>query len=75
LSAKGVSLRAHFVLVCVSEYGELSQQQVADQIAIDRSDLVKLIDQLEALEQVTAAAPLSIAGATSYSLTPSADAP
>jgi MarR family transcriptional regulator, lower aerobic nicotinate degradation pathway regulator len=52
LGEEGLSLRAHFVLVCLSEYGELSQQQVADRIAMDRSDLVKLIDHLEALDQV-----------------------
>jgi DNA-binding MarR family transcriptional regulator len=52
LSDAGLSLRGHFVLACLDEYGELSQQQVADRIAIDRSDIVKLIDHLEALGQV-----------------------
>jgi DNA-binding MarR family transcriptional regulator len=52
LSDAGLSLRGHFVLACLEEYGELSQQQVADRIAIDRSDIVKLIDHLEALGQV-----------------------
>lgn len=52
LAEKGLSVRTHAVLVCLDEYGELSQQQVADRVAIDRSDLVKLIDQLESLGQV-----------------------
>jgi MarR family transcriptional regulator, lower aerobic nicotinate degradation pathway regulator len=52
LSDADLSLRGHFVLACLDEYGELSQQQVADRIAMDRSDIVKLIDRLEALGQV-----------------------
>jgi MarR family transcriptional regulator, lower aerobic nicotinate degradation pathway regulator len=52
LSEKGLSARTYGVLVCLGEYGELSQQQVGDRVAIDRSDLVKLIDQLEALGRV-----------------------
>lgn len=52
LSAEGLSLRSVLVLACLSEDGEWSQQQVADRAAIDRSDLVKLIDQLEALGMV-----------------------
>lgn len=52
LSGMGLSARSYAVLVCLGEYGELSQQQVGDRVAIDRSDLVKLIDQLEALGQV-----------------------
>jgi DNA-binding MarR family transcriptional regulator len=49
LGARGLSLRSVLVLACLSEDGEWSQQQVADRVAIDRSDMVKLIDQLEAL--------------------------
>jgi MarR family transcriptional regulator, lower aerobic nicotinate degradation pathway regulator len=52
LGGMGLSVRNYAVLVCLDEYGELSQQQVGDRTAIDRSDLVKLIDQLEALGQV-----------------------
>jgi MarR family transcriptional regulator, lower aerobic nicotinate degradation pathway regulator len=52
LGAEGLSLRSVLVLACLSEDGELSQQQVADRGGIDRSDMVKLIDQLEALGMV-----------------------
>lgn len=48
LGAEGLSLRTVLVLACLED-GEWSQQQVADRVAIDRSDMVKLIDQLEAL--------------------------
>lgn len=52
LDAEGLSMRTHFVLVCLSEDGELSQQQVCDRVAVDRSDMVRLIDRLEAADQV-----------------------
>ncbi|MCW7944439.1 hypothetical protein AAW14_21070 [Streptomyces hygroscopicus] len=44
---EGLSSRAHFVLLCLHKYGELSQRDLSDRIAMDRSDLVKLIDGLE----------------------------
>lgn len=53
LGAKGLSLRAHYVLACLGESGELSQQQVATRLGMDRSDMVKLVDHLEALGQAT----------------------
>jgi DNA-binding MarR family transcriptional regulator len=52
----GLSGRGHFVLVCLSEYGELSQRELADLIAMDRSDLVKLLDTLESSGQLRRAA-------------------
>ncbi|WP_199199006.1 MarR family winged helix-turn-helix transcriptional regulator [Amycolatopsis sp. CA-128772] len=48
LAGSGVSLREFYVLVCVGEYGPLSQQNVADRLGLDRSDLVKVLDRLEA---------------------------
>ncbi len=47
LAAEGLSLRAHFVLVCLEEYGEMSQQQACDRLQVDRSDMVALVDSLE----------------------------
>lgn len=41
------SLRTYYVLVALSEDGPLSQQEVCDRIDIDRSDMVRLIDDLE----------------------------
>lgn len=41
------SLRTYYVLASLAEYGELSQQQVCDRIEMDRSDMVRLIDDLE----------------------------
>jgi DNA-binding MarR family transcriptional regulator len=42
-----LSARDHFVLVCLDEHGELSQRELADHLAMDRSDLVKVLDELE----------------------------
>lgn len=52
LADEGQSLRTYYVLVALSEHGQLSQQQVCDRIDIDRSDMVRLIDDLEARGQV-----------------------
>ncbi|MFI7003826.1 MarR family winged helix-turn-helix transcriptional regulator [Nocardia sp. NPDC050175] len=43
----GSSLRDHWVLTCLEEFGELSQQQVSASLGIDRSEMVRLIDGLE----------------------------
>lgn len=43
----GVSLREHWVLVCLDEQKDLSQQEVSDSLGIDRSEVVRLIDALE----------------------------
>lgn len=53
LVAEGLSLRAHHVLACLAEAGTASQQQVADEITMDRSDLVKLLDRLEEGGQIS----------------------
>jgi DNA-binding MarR family transcriptional regulator len=47
LANEDQSLRTYYVLVTLSEDGPLSQQQVCDRIDIDRSDMVRLIDDLE----------------------------
>ncbi|QIS08341.1 MarR family winged helix-turn-helix transcriptional regulator [Nocardia arthritidis] len=41
------SLREHWVLVCLEEFTDLSQQQVATTLQIDRSEVVRIIDGLE----------------------------
>lgn len=48
LAGTGVALRDYYVLVCVGEFGPLAQQRVADRLGLDRSDLVKVLDRLEA---------------------------
>ena len=48
----GLSARTHFVLLCLHEYGQLSQRELADHVDMDRSDLVRLLDELEDSEQV-----------------------
>lgn len=48
LAEERQSLRTYYVLASLAEYGELSQQQVSDRIEMDRSDMVRLIDDLEA---------------------------
>lgn len=47
LEAEGYSLRVYWVLSCLRSQGELSQQQVCDALGIDRSDMVRLVDDLE----------------------------
>jgi DNA-binding MarR family transcriptional regulator len=44
---QGLSSRAHFVLLCLAECGGLSQRELADRIAMDKSDLVTVLDALE----------------------------
>ncbi|RMI27932.1 MarR family winged helix-turn-helix transcriptional regulator [Nocardia stercoris] len=41
------SLRDHWVLSYLAEQSDLTQQQVSDALAIDRSEVVRLIDGLE----------------------------
>jgi len=52
LEQQGHSLRMHGALVGLAERDGVSQQQLADGLAMDRSDMVKLVDRLEALELV-----------------------
>ncbi|BAH55944.1 MULTISPECIES: MarR family winged helix-turn-helix transcriptional regulator [Rhodococcus] len=47
LAAEGLSLRTHWILCCLEEPGELSQKQVAEVLGVDRSDMVRLLDDLE----------------------------
>lgn len=47
-TAAGLSARTHFVLLCLSADGRLSQSELADRVSMDRSDLVKVLDELEA---------------------------
>ena len=39
--------RSYFALRCLHEDGQMSQRELADRVSMDRSDLVKLLDQLE----------------------------
>lgn len=43
----GLASRTYFVLRCLREDGQMSQRELADRTSVDRSDLVKLLDQLE----------------------------
>jgi DNA-binding MarR family transcriptional regulator len=52
LGVEGQSLRTYYVLVALAEFGSLSQQDVCDRIAVDRSDMVRLVDDLETRGQV-----------------------
>ncbi|KOG91070.1 MarR family winged helix-turn-helix transcriptional regulator [Streptomyces varsoviensis] len=53
LQEEGLSTRDYYVLVCLTEKVKLAQQQVADRLGMDRSDLVKLLDRLEEAGKVT----------------------
>ncbi len=52
LAADGLSLRDYLVLVWIDALGGPSQQQIADRVGIDRSDFVKLLDQLQERELI-----------------------
>ncbi|MBN4925331.1 winged helix-turn-helix transcriptional regulator [Hoyosella rhizosphaerae] len=47
LAEAGFSLKAHWVLTCLLGEEPQSQQQVCNALAIDRSDMVRLVDELE----------------------------
>ncbi|WP_084479110.1 MarR family winged helix-turn-helix transcriptional regulator [Nocardia jejuensis] len=46
-------LREHWVLTYLEENGDISQQEMADALAIDRSEIVRLVDSLEKSGLVT----------------------
>ncbi|QYB04768.1 MarR family transcriptional regulator [Rhodococcus sp. USK10] len=47
LADEGFTLRMHWILACLKQEGELTQRQVCDVLAVDRSDMVRLVDGLE----------------------------
>jgi DNA-binding MarR family transcriptional regulator len=47
------SLREYWVLVCLDEQGDVSQQEIANGMGIDRSEVVHIIDSLESAGFVT----------------------
>ncbi|MGW3540042.1 MarR family winged helix-turn-helix transcriptional regulator [Nocardia niigatensis] len=49
----GTPLREHWVLTYLAERSEISQQEMADAMEIDRSEVVRLIDSLEKAGLVT----------------------
>lgn len=53
LEAEGYSLRTYWVLSCLRSRSEMSQQQVCDALGIDRSDMVRIVDDLERRGLVT----------------------
>jgi MarR family transcriptional regulator, lower aerobic nicotinate degradation pathway regulator len=52
LAEVGLSPRMYQVLVSLDELGGLSQQQVADVVGVDRADMVRILDRLEAASYV-----------------------
>ena len=52
LAAEGLTLRTYWILACLHESSAMSQQQVCAALSIDRSDMVRLIDDLESRELV-----------------------
>ncbi|MFE7114604.1 MarR family winged helix-turn-helix transcriptional regulator [Streptomyces sp. NPDC057654] len=44
---EALSWREHLVLLCVKEYAELSQRELAGLMSMDASDLVKVLDGME----------------------------
>ncbi|HEX4444247.1 MAG TPA: MarR family transcriptional regulator [Galbitalea sp.] len=47
------SLREYWVLVCLEEQGDVSQQEISNGMGIDRSEVVHIIDSLESAGFVT----------------------
>lgn len=47
LEPENLSSRSVLVLACVDEGNSASQQEVAERVCVDRSDLVKLLDRME----------------------------
>lgn len=43
----GFSLRTHWILECIAQAARPSQQDVSNSLSIDRSDMVRIIDDLE----------------------------
>ncbi len=43
----GFSLRTHWILECIAQAARPSQQDVSNALSIDRSDMVRIIDDLE----------------------------
>jgi DNA-binding MarR family transcriptional regulator len=56
LAEHGLGTAEHGVLVALEDFGPLSQQQIADGLDADKSQVVRLIDQLERRGLVTRAA-------------------
>lgn len=46
-AAEGLSMRDYLVLVWIDSLDAPSQQQIADHVGVDRSDFVKVLDQLQ----------------------------
>lgn len=59
------SLRTYYVLALLSEESWISQQEVCNRTGLDRGDMVRLIDDLEARRQVNAPATHKTVAATS----------
>lgn len=55
LAEHGLATSDHGVLVALSDFGALSQQQLADRLDADKSHVVRLIDQLEGRGVITRA--------------------
>jgi DNA-binding MarR family transcriptional regulator len=49
----GLRPREFWTLAVIEELGDAPQQSIADRLAIDRSDMVAIIDKLQQLELVT----------------------
>jgi DNA-binding MarR family transcriptional regulator len=56
LAEHGLATSDYGVVVALADFGELSQQQLADRLDADKSHVVRLIDQLEQRGLVTRAA-------------------
>ncbi len=53
LAERGLHLHHYAVLACIAEFAPLSQQQVCERLAIDRADMVTVLDHLQAQELVS----------------------
>ncbi|MBL1078788.1 MarR family transcriptional regulator [Nocardia sp. 2] len=49
----GTPLREHWMLTYLSERGDITQQEIANTLGIDRSEVVRLVDAMEKSGYVT----------------------
>jgi DNA-binding MarR family transcriptional regulator len=48
VSADGCSMRHYAILACLEEFGSMTQREIAERMLFDASDMVELVDVLEA---------------------------
>jgi DNA-binding MarR family transcriptional regulator len=53
LAERALTLQHYAVLACIAEFAPLSQQQACERLAVDRADMVTIVDHLQTQEWVS----------------------